>query len=296
METTFAVEEVPTYLKTEMDGFMGWPALTNNVFLLDCLNHEIHFLTNAPSNMDGWIKCHIETNYSDLTLELPGKNNLYKIICLDSGSDYGVELNPQKWQEWKANHTNQPITLEAYFTPNPGLVVTKEAWADKISLGILKLTDLPVMQASSGEIALHVSPKTQFEATLGLAAMKRLDIIIDGKNGVAYLRPKSIGPLPYDHNRLGAVFVPLSSESDGLIGHVENGSPAFEGGIRDGDILLKIGNLDCTKWRSDPNVLPLSRFWNNPSGTKLEFTLKRGDKIFKTPVTLQNILPSDPMN
>ncbi len=59
---------------------------------------------------------------------------------------------------------------------------------------------------------------------------------------------------------------------------VADESPAYEAGIRNDDVLLKIGELDATKWRTDPKVLPLSRFWNSPAGTKLELTLKRGDR------------------
>jgi S1-C subfamily serine protease len=128
------------------------------------------------------------------------------------------------------------------------------------------------------------------EATL--AALKRLDIIIDGKRGIAYLRPKRTPPLPYLHNRLGADFLPANS-SDDLIAHVVNGSPAYEAGIRNGDVVLKEGDRDVTKWRTDTNPPPEIRPVQQPAGTKLELTLKRGGKIFKTTAVLRNILPPD---
>ena len=103
------------------------------------------------------------------------------------------------------------------------------------------------MEAGSSDVALHSSPQTKYEATLGLAALKRLDIVIDGKHGIAYLRPKKTPPLPYQHNRLGADFIPQDSHNDDLIAHVANGSPAYEAGIRDGDILLKEGEKDVHK-------------------------------------------------
>jgi S1-C subfamily serine protease len=175
-----------------------------------------------------------------------------------------------------------------------GLVIKEESWAKEISLGPLTLTDVPIMEADSSEIALMKSfPDTRYEATFGLAALKRLDIIIDGKRGVAYLRFKKTPSLPYEHNRLGAAFVPRDPKNDDLVAHVVDGSPAYEAGIRNDDVLLKIGELDATKWRTDPKVLPLSRFWNSPAGTKLELTLKRGDKVFKTTAVLRNILPPD---
>ena len=90
---------------------------------------------------------------------------------------------------------------------------------------------------------------------------------------------------------MGAVFVPQGDESDLLTAQVLPQSPAYQAGIRNGDVLLKIDDLDVTKWRTDPNVLPLSRFWKRPPGTKLKLSLSRNDKPFKTTVELKDIFP-----
>jgi hypothetical protein len=294
-KTSFAVVDIPAYLSSKWpeDGTMGWDAISNNIFSLDCDSHRINLLTNVPVDSAGWIKLCVLTNNDDLALELSESKNEKLALALDTGSSYGVKLNPKRWHDWKSQNTDQPITLEAYYTPNPGMVVSEESWADQISLGPLTLTDTPVMEANSSDLALHTSPQTRFEATLGFAALKRLDVIIDGKHGIAYLRPKSTPPLPYEHNRTGAVFVPRENQNTDLVAHVVNGSPAYEAGIRNGDVLLKIGELDVTKWRTDPNVLPLSRFWNSPVGTKLELTLRRNETLFNASIILRNILPPD---
>lgn len=293
IEARFAVVDLPSYLKLNAIGTLGWPAIKHNVFSLNCVAHTLAAFTNDTKSLEGWVQCPIETN-SDLTLQLPDGNHSKQIITLDSGSIYGVKLNPQRWQQWKAAHTNQPITLEAYFTPGAGLVVAEESWADQISVGPLTLTGVPVMQADSSDIALHSAPGLEYVATLSLAAMKRLDIIIDGNRETACLRPSKTPPVSYEHNRLGAVFVPANLQGNDLIAHVIHGSPAFEAGIRDGDVLLKIDDLDCSRWRTDPAVLPLSRFFNRPAGTQLQLTLKRAGQILKMAAVLRNILPPDP--
>lgn len=292
IETRFAVAGLPAYLKWDLDGMIGWPAFRNNVLFLDCVTHAIDTFTNRAELTNGWVKCLIQTN-SDLTLQLPSGDNTREVIALDTGTSYGVMLNRRKWREWKAIHANQQMTMEAYYTPGAGLVVAEESWAAKISLGGQSLTAVPVTQADSAAIALHSSPQTDYAATLGFAALKRLDIVLDGKQGVVWLRPKKEQPTPYAHNHLGAVFVPQNLESDDLIAHVADGSPATEAGIRNDDILMKIGMLDCTKWRTDPEVLPLSRFFEGPAGTQIELTLRRGDKLVKVTAALKNILPPD---
>jgi len=291
-KTAVGVVEMPSYCH-DIDGLFGWPLVSQNILKIDAVEDTVEFLDAVPVN-PAWMKIGLLTNSDLLDLEIPDKSGAKAIIFIDTGFSDGVKLVPPTWRKWKAAHTNSPITLTAYFTPSLGLVIEEESWAKEISLGPLTLTDVPVMEADSTQTALTKAfPDTRYEATFGLSALKRLDIIIDGKHGIAYLKLKKSPALPYEHNRLGAVFVPRDAQRDDLVAHVVDGSPAYAAGIRIDDVLLKIGELDATKWRTDPNVLPLSRFWNSPAGTKLELTLKRGDKIFKTTAVLRNILPPD---
>jgi hypothetical protein len=287
--TSLYVVEVPTYLNaiSSADGVLGWQLLKKNIFMLDAEKHTLK-LCSVPKDATAWTKLHIQTNSDTLEFELIDQKGAKAIISFDTGSANGISLKPQMWREWRASHTNQPITISAYYTPSMGVVVAEEAWTHEIALGPLVLTDVPVMEADSTDVALGTSAQRQYEATLGLTALKRLDIIIDGKHGIAYLRPKKARPLPYAHNRLGANFVPATSQSSELIAKVADDSPAQEAGIRNGDVLLKIDELDVSI--SDINVL--RKFWM-PPGTKLNFTLKRDGKIFKTTAVLRNILPPD---
>ena len=144
-------------------------------------------------------------------------------------------------------------------------------------------------RANTGQAAVG----DDYAATLGLFALLRLSIVVDGKGGKVYLkshaRPER--PNPYEYNRLGAVFVPANLQSNDLVAHVVQGSPAYEAGVRDGDLLLRIGELDVTKWQTDPRVLPLSRFWSRPAGTVLQLGLKRNGESLDVEVALQNIFP-----
>ncbi len=293
LKTAVKVIEIPTCFHG-LDGIFGWSLIRQNVLRIDAVKDSAEFIQEVPDDPD-WTKLGLLTNSDYLELVIQDKNGPKVIISVDTGTPYGVKLAPPIWRKWKAAHTNSPITLSAYFTPamGLGLVIREESWAKEISLGPLTLADVPITEADSADVALGSVPDGRYEATLGLAALKRLDSIIDGKHGVAYLRPRTTPPLLYEHNRLGAVFVPRDSQNDDLIAHVVDDSPAGEAGIRNDDVLLKIGELDATKWRTDSNVLPLSRFWNSPAGTKLELTLKHGDKIFKTTTVLRNILPPD---
>jgi hypothetical protein len=284
--TTFGVFELPAVLPMTADGVLGWQPLRSNIFLIDASHSAVVGLPEVPSETTNWMRLNLATN-SDLQLEVPGQHGRTLSVLVDTGFDRGVKLFPDQWRAWTADHPKQPMTLNAYYTPYVGLVVARESWARKLAIGSLVLTDVPVMGADKADLAIG---STNTRATLGLAALKRLDFIINGKAGVAWISPKSTAPAPYEHNRLGAVFAPVNLQSEDLIAHVVEGSPAWTAGIRNGDMLTRIDDLDVTKWRTDPAVLPLGRFWTRPAGTKLQLTLKRGTQEFKAQVVLRQIL------
>jgi hypothetical protein len=284
LRTSFRVMEVPGMLSKEVDGVLGWALVRNDIILMiDARQRIVSALTSIPAGITDWTKFKILTESPVLRLEPLKPSDRTSIVFVDTGCGYGASLSPDQWREWKAVHTNQPMTLAAYYTPGAGFVVAEESWANKLAIGELLLKDVPIKEAGKMDIAIG-------SVTLGLAALRRLDFIIDAKGGFAYLRPKETRPPPYEHNRLGAVFTPVDLQSEDLIARVVRGSPGWEAGIRSGDVLTRIGELDVTKWRTDPPVLPLSRFWERAAGTKLELTLRRGKEVFKTEVVLRQIL------
>src|SRR5436309_7585357 len=106
-------------------------------------------------------------------------------------------------------------TLVVEYEPEAGTFVREQSLVDRLSLGALNLADVLIEEA--GPVPPRWHP--DYAATFGLETLKRLDFIVDGKHGVAHLRPKQTPPPPYDHNRLGAVFVPRDEQNDDLVAH-----------------------------------------------------------------------------
>jgi len=281
------VVEMPSFLDMHADGVLGWGAIQNNILAIDAISSRIEFAEKIPKEAAGWTKLRLQKGSGFLSLEIPHDGSPAGVVLVDTGFTGGIAVPPAAWQAWKRTHLHAPVTLDSYFMPGAGLVVKEETWAGSMEFGPLVLTEVPLIEANQAQVALGSS---SYEASLGLAALKRLDFIVDGRDGTAYIRLKSTLPVPYPHNRLGAVFVPSDARSDSLIAHLANGGPAQQAGVCNGDVLLKIGNLDVTKWRSDPAVSPLSHFWMQPAGTKLDLTLKRQSATFRTTVMLRQIL------
>ena len=287
IETQFRVVDMPQGIRPEMDGVLGWLPLQSNIFYFDSERETVRMAKSVPREALMWTKFSLSTNSLGLEIDIPGTRPSRMMV--DTGMHGGVFLNPARWRQWYANCSNAPTTMNALFNVHDGVVVTPESWADRINFGSLDIKDVPVTEASPVFTTI-----LGFEGAIGLYGLRRIDLVVDGLNKIAYMRAAKAAAPPYVHNRLGAVFVPSNLQSDELLARVIEKTPAHDAGIQVGDRLLKVGDLDVSRWRTDPAVMPLSRFWNATAGTVLNLTLSRSDEEFKVRVTLREILgPSE---
>ena len=290
VKATFGVIDDPPYnMKSDVDGFIAWNSVSNSVFHLDAERIIYGFPDDVPSDLNGWSRWKLVPNSELLVFEAGNSMETVK-IGIDTGSDQGVLLSRKRWQVWRAGLKQGRSTIEASWTPSGGFEVKEVLRATKITIGRFSLSDVPVTAANLPVERVF----GDCDAILGLFAFRQLALIIDGKNGFLYTRPIAHPVGQYAYNRLGAVFVPKDADkSDDLVAHVIKDSPAYRAGVRDGDVLLEIGELDATKWRADPHVLPLSRFWNQVAGTKLNLTVKHKDQPSKFMITLEELPAAD---
>jgi len=279
------VYDPPSWIDFGVDGALAWAPVREHIFRFCPERKDMGTLVQLPEDIASWSKWDISPA-KQLTLQVPKLGGSFGSILVDTGSPFGVGLNTEGWKNWRNVHSEAPGTVTAYFFPASGLVIREECWADKIDIGGFSIRDVPVMQ-SSPDVEMNIE---NFDAVLGWYALSRFDVIIDGANGHFYTKPMEQSTFPYSHNRVGAVFVPPSMRSNDLVATVVEGTPAWTAGIRNGDILLSIGDLDVTRWRTDPNVLPLSRFWERPAGTSLNLAYSRNGTVHKTTVILREIL------
>ncbi len=283
----FFVFDVPAYTSLDVDGIIGWWSLSDNIVNIDAVAEKVTSLSAVPKKANQWTQFFIVplTNSGALDVQIPHAGRTNGVLRIDTGTGSGLALPDAEWKLWREKHPHSPITLDARYTPSDGFFVTQEAWADQIAIGPLVLTNVPIMRAGPAGAAAWGA---QYEGTLGLAALKRLDVIADGKSGVAYFHAKNTRPSVYHHNRLGAIFLTTTTHTNQAVAQVVDGSPAYEAGLRNGDILLQVDEIAVTGWYSDW----IDRFYR-PAGTKLKLMLSREGKIYKTTATLRDILKPD---
>ncbi len=169
------------------DGCIGWPEIKNNILVFDPAQRTVTRVEHLPAETAQWLKLKIHPDKM-LTLELPLPQGGAGLLLLDTGSMHGVALSPLRWFAFKRDHPDAPINNIAFFGVT-GPVNRPQSWADALTLGPLTLTDVPVIEANDYEM----SALDNYYGTLGLEALARLDLVVDGPAGFAYLRPRPPG-------------------------------------------------------------------------------------------------------
>jgi len=266
----FGEQDMPEYIRFDADGVVGWSELRRKILLFDAIARQIQPLDKLPDDIAGWTRLRVFPSREMLIMEMPMPGGSLGLIYVDTGNPSGVGLSPEHWQAWSAAHPGVQKTMRIYYTPGAGVVTCEQSWAREISLGSLTLTDTPVEE---GDPVTTRAGGPRHVATLGLAALRRLDFILDGPQNVVYLRPKNTPPMPFEHNRLGAVFTLLGPDGESLVAHVADGTPAYQAGLRNGDIITKINNVYRLNWEKHPSLGLPDFVW--PSGTKITFQILR---------------------
>ena len=295
-----------------IDGVIGWPALRNGIVRMDASHGKLEFLRAVPNEARHWFRLKMHHSASDeggfawqwrfplgkrviaspglLQLDLADANGSRQTLMIDTGDqEWGIKLSPQKWREWKAAHLTQATVLSGCFMADGAVMVHEAGWADEISFGALKLTNVSVAENTLA---------TNHIAILSFDALKHLDVIIDGPHGVAYLRPVSRPAQQTALEGPTALFAPRDLRNKELVAHVLPNSAAFASGIRDGDILLKVDGRAVSQWEIDPGDK-----WraNSPNGhmfvaatnsstmSSIALTLRRGGDLYDAQVVPKGV-------
>jgi hypothetical protein len=296
--TSFGV--LDSALPMPFDGVLAWGDVRSNIVLISGQRQSVTLLSRVPDDVKQWPHWKLvdaagnEMASQWLGFQVRTNRRSRSAIYLDTGSDEGVRLCSKLFQAWHATNPAAPVSLMAHYYPGlaDGLVVREEYWAKRLDLGgALELSDVPLSRCTDSEDAMD-----SYEAALGLYALTRLDVVVDGVGGEIYIQPAAAptNAWNYDYNRIGALFAPRDIRGGDLVATVLTNSPAYAAGVRDGDVLTRIGDLDATQWRTDPRILPLSRFWSQPAGTKINITCRRGDTNVDLTVQLKEIFPQGP--
>ena len=173
------------------DGVIGWPEIRDNILVFDLDRRTVRSVPQLPPETAAWLKLKVVP--SDwLLLEVAMADGKTGTIEVDTGSDMGVEMPPAQWKEWRAAHPKTAVASHLGGVGSFGLHIFHMAWADEFKLGTLALTDVALhdMPAAQGAAIRNSAPDAKAVWSFGMCALNRMDLVVDAKNGFAYVHPK----------------------------------------------------------------------------------------------------------
>jgi len=294
----------------DVDGILPLNIFYHNSVQIDAADAKAWLLQELPPDIKNWTafrmaKVPLGSYLTPLAFIATWPDGYLGEVNIDTGDPRDITFSPSDWKAWKAQNPNARLTYawvtEQSMAGQPEFVTDEESWTKEFDLGSLKFTEAMVGSNQSFLAKMSIDLGGSY-MMLGLQALKQFDVIVDGVDGLIYFRAKQIPPNIYPHNRLGAVFlasgldkpVPMRKlatigDDAALSAKVAPGSPAYEAGIRDGDILLGIDGYDrpTTGLRA---MLTMPQFFYQPAGTQLTLHLKRGGQEFTANVILRDIV------
>ncbi|HVU37156.1 MAG TPA: hypothetical protein VHC95_02380 [Opitutales bacterium] len=237
--------------EVHFDGCIGWAETKDNILVFDPGRRTVTRVERLPPETTNWFKLKIYP-YKILALELPLPPGRPGVLLVDTGSVHGVSLSPFRWFLFKRDHPAAPINNTAFFGVT-GPFHRPQSWADELVIGPFTLTSVPVIEASDYEIG----GLDDYYGTLGLDALTRLDLVVDGPGGYAYLQPRPAvktpagSPAPaavetQDWRVIGALQISTgalyaqASEGHANLGTSRNNNHDFEGAIAEYNRALEL--------------------------------------------------------
>jgi hypothetical protein len=175
--------------RIKWDGMIGWPDLKDNIWVIDGGVPALRKTNSVPVDSGDWLKLPIYPGSGVLALEISHPNGKPGVLTIDTGGNHCVVLAAALWRDWSAANPYAFTTHHLYYMPGTGLTIDRTMHADRLDFGPFSIPNVTVRQANQTEAQIN-GDGVVYEGALGMEALKRLILVVDGKNGMAYLQVK----------------------------------------------------------------------------------------------------------
>jgi hypothetical protein len=270
LQVSFAILKQSDAPEYGGDAIIGWPVLKAYVTHYDKQHQLLAVGPNLQPRLANARSFPILPDY-DLALNA-GSREKPLAVFVDTGWSGGVLLSKPLWEEWRRRNRNLPYTYSSTYWYDTGDVVLEQVLAKEIRLGSLSLKNVLVSPLPSG--------LTSRAAMIGLKAFANHALVIDGPAGLVVIDGPGKSLMVPAYNRLGAIFWPSKTA------RVAHDSPAAQADVREGDVLIAINGQTPEAYVTavEGNV------WEQPAGTAVRLTIRRGPETIERQVTLRDFL------
>jgi hypothetical protein len=142
-----------------------------------------------PPDTNGWFVVPIYPRTAVLALQTFRPDEKAGVWEIDTGNDGGISLSRGRWKEWRATHPHGHKGWNFGYMPGSGIGIGRAFTPDEFVLGPLTWKKVVVRKATRTELGI-VAEGDVLEGCIGIKALRQLDLILDQKKGMAYLRSR----------------------------------------------------------------------------------------------------------
>jgi lipoprotein NlpI len=171
----------------DFDGVIGWPDLADDFFVIDANDDAIKSVGCLPQDTNGWFKLPLYRRTDVLALQVPRADGKTGVLEVDTGNPEGISLSPARWKEWRTTHPHAHGAWQFNFMPGSGPAIGRQYKADDLAIGPLTWKHVTIRKARVTETSIAERGDV-FEASIGIEALRQLNLTIDRTNHMAYVR------------------------------------------------------------------------------------------------------------
>ena len=197
----------------DFDGVIGWPNLADDFLAIDAANDAIKGVDQLPQATNGWTKIPLCRHTDVLAFEIRRADGKKGVLEVDTGNAEGLSLSPARWKNWRADHPHAHGGWQFNFMFGSGPALGRHYVAKDLAIGPLTWDRVTIRKARRTEINTAASDEV-FEASMGIAALRQFNLIIDRTNHMAYVRrDPAWDPSREAHHRSASRSAPASANS-----------------------------------------------------------------------------------
>lgn len=268
----------PQEYNLAFDGILGWQhVLSRNAMAIQWDSRTLRSLgseAKAPDGGRGWTTFPFDAAgpslvIEDVAFEVSGVRERVR-VAVDTGEPDALMVDAGLWSRLQPELNGRPCSMTSSWNPLDGAAVERSYVFDSVKLFGGELKSVAIGRDRLDRAAPKRDHKPAMR--LGLAALSYFDVGFNGPRGTLWLKQRPMPALKPALNLSGVVVMP-HVRGAALQLKVDEGTRAWELGLRDGDELLKIDGEPFDDLHGSRRPGLPSRVWD---GRPLRVTVRRG--------------------
>lgn len=221
---------------------------------------------------------------NDVPIEINGKKMLTRLM-IDTGAGHAISL-----ELTDKDALALPIKLVRSQLGKglSGIINGHLGRTDKMFLGKFELTDIVTSFPDSESVAKKLSKTIVRNGNIGCDILRRFNVTFNYRDNYLLLKPYNTRlKEPFEHNMSGIEFVAKGKNlKEFYIDRVENNSPGYLAGFREGDQVVSINNSNYT----DETLSNIYKTLQKKEGRVITLLVRRGNEFILNSFALKRLI------